>query len=161
MTSCVVLGKHTYPPLNFLTSNPLPSPPFSHPHIKPCHFQDLLYQEIFNLTSPSLTTASFSSYPLMPFLSSLSPTFHPIKPSDSLDPPFFLLAAPCSLDLILSPVRTCGHYFSPSLANTLSILSCHLGLGDPITASIYSTCFHSQPPREIHPPLKTSPIPGR
>ena len=116
------MGKCTSPPLSFLTSNPLPSPPFSHPHSKPCHLQNLPCQEIFNLTSPSLTTASFSSYSLMPSLPSLPPTFHPIKTSGILDLTFFLnTSSPLCLDLILYPVRTHGHYFRPSLANTVSL----------------------------------------
>lgn len=77
-------GDLTFPPSSFLTSNPLHCPPFSHPPLT--LVQDPPYQELFNLTSPSLTTTSYSSYFLKTSLPSLPPIFHPIEISGCLEP---------------------------------------------------------------------------
>lgn len=84
------LGKVTaFLPFHFLTSNPLPPPPFSYPHYKPCHLQDLPYQEIFSISPlssfPSLITlAQVTTISFMDYFNRLTThphasAFHPLQ----------------------------------------------------------------------------------
>ena len=157
MASWVILGKWTSPPLSFLTSNPLPSPSLSHPHSKHCHLQDLLYQEIFNI---SLTNHSFLYFLLfMPLLPLLPPPFNPIKTSDTLDLPFPFLSW-------LNYWSNQGAWLLPLSVSRQYILHTvlwHLSLEDPSPATIqqFHLCFYAQLPREIHPHLRTSQVHGQ
>lgn len=87
VTMCALLGRG--PDLSTLELLGLKSfalPALRPPTSDPCHLRDPPYQELFDLTSPSLTTASYSSYSLKASLPSLPPIFHSIEVSGCLGP---------------------------------------------------------------------------